>query len=401
MDVISKRDGNKYTMHFKRGEADGELITKPLPELQEDVTGTFIKWKPDDEVFTDTNITFKMIRDYCDGQAHINNVNMHLVDEAHPENNITIEGKGIKHCLTSKIKGVIIDTFDNSNMSSELKTISGKTPKGVDYSAKIDFVIAITEECSTKQLYFHNTAEVHGGQHDIAFRNALADSFKDVGKTNDVVIQPYDYNDYVSIIISTYSNITSFANQTKDSVNNDFIYALVYRGISEKLKDLKERNNAVIKGMVDSAVMRAKARKAAKEAEMLARKAKKAVTNKRSEPEKFKACVEKDPKKRELFIVEGDSALGSCKDARNSDFQALIPVRGKILNCLKASLETILKSQIISDLIQVLGCGIDIGGSDTENLFDINKLKYDKIIICTDADEMTSLASVKMLEQYL
>lgn len=387
MDVISRRDGKKYTMHFEKGVGVGELITEDLPEGQAGETGTFIRWKPDDEVFTDTHITFKMLKDYCVGQAHINQVNLTLEDEIKPENNIRIEGQGIKYCLTEALGDKVIECFDNENAPDNKKEIIGRTSKNQPYSGRIDFVIAITEECNTKQMYFHNTAEVHGGQHDIAFRNVLSKFFKDVGKAYDVSIQPYDYNDYISIIISTYSNITSFANQTKDSVNNDFIYVLIEDALEDKLNELKAKNNQVIKDMIDKTVNRALARKAAKEAEMLARKVKKMTVSKRSEPEKFKACVEKDPKKRELFIVEGDSALGSCKDARDSDFQALIPLRGKTLNCLKASLDQIFDNAIINDLISIFGCGVDVSSNvGTAEFFDINKLKYGKIIIATDAD---------------
>ena len=387
MDVISCRDGKRYTMHFEKGIAVGELLTEDLPVDQKDYTGTFIKWLPDPEVFTETNITYKMLVDYCNGQAHINSITIALENEDNPDANKTIVGQGIKYCLTEKLGDNVIECFDNAGAPANICEIHGKTLKGVDYSAKVEFVIAITEECTTKQLYFHNTAEVHGGQHDIAFRNVLAEFFKNIGKAAGLTIQPYDYNDYVSVIISTYSNITSFANQTKDSVNNDFIYHLIARALTEKLSELAAKNNPVIKEMLEKVLNRAQARKAAKEAEMLARKVKKSVANKRAEPEKFVACSEKDPAKRELYIVEGDSALGSCKDARDSNFQALIPLTGKTLNCLKASIDNILKNKVILDLIQTLGCGLELGSEiDTGDYFDMKKLKYNKIIICTDAD---------------
>lgn len=382
MDVVSCYGGKRYEMHFKHGEAVSELTCEPYTGQ----TGTFIKWKPDIEVFTEIKITFRMLRDYCTGQAHINCVTMELVDEARPSNNITIVGQGIKYRLCEVLGDKVIECFDNEAAPEEVKTISGQTMKGKDYNGKIDFVLAITDECTTKQMYFHNTAEVHNGQHDMAFRDVLTNFFKEIGKENGVTIQPYDYNDYVSIIISTYSNITSFANQTKDSVNSDFIYTLIYKALDDKFEELKMKGNPIIKDMIGKVVNRALARKAAKEAEMLARKAKKATANRRSEPAKFKACLEKDPAKRELFIVEGDSALGSCKDARNAEFQALIPVMGKTLNCFKAPLEAILSNTVVQDIVQVIGCGIDIGDAHTENLFDINKLKYSKILIATDGD---------------
>ena len=387
MIVVSKRDGKKYTMNFKQGKPVGELQTEDLSDEEKAVTGTFIKWKPDIDVFTEVDIPFKMITEYCTGQAHINSVTIIMENERHPNKNVTVVGQGIKYCLTEKLGDKVIDCFDNTNATEEYRTISGQTAKGQEYSAKIDFVLAITEECNTKQFYFHNTAEVKGGQHDMAFRNVLAQFFKELGKQAGMTVQPSDYNDYISVIISTYSNITSFANQVKDSVSNDFIYTLVEKALADKLNELVEKENPVIKDMISKVFIRVQARKAAKEAEMLARKAKKVTANRRSEPEKFVACSEKNPAKRELYIVEGDSALGSCKDARDSGFQALIPIRGKILNCLKAPMASILENDIIGDLVQTIGCGIDTGDAlESGELFNIEKLKYNKIIICTDAD---------------
>lgn len=375
------RDGKEYSMSFKSGKAVTELQIVDMPDVP---TGTFIHWKPDNEVFTNTDITFKMLYDYCESQAHINNVTITLEDEAHPENNCEIVGKGLEHYLSMKVGKYIKAVYTNENDPPQYVTVAGTDSHGKAYTCKLDLVLALTEEHAPEYLFFHNTANVHGGAHYYGVQNALSEFFKMVSREKGVALQPSDYQGYFSIAASSFSNITSFANQTKDSVNNDFVQSLVYYSLFEKLNLLYAKQDANIMSICESAVTMAYARKAAKEAEMLARKAKKVTQVKRQDPEKYKDCYEKDPKKRELYILEGDSALGSAKDSRNAQFQALIPIRGKSLNCLKADFTSILENAEIQDLVSIIGTGIEAGNS--ADTFNINKLRFDKIIICTDAD---------------
>lgn len=381
MEVVVHRDGKEYAMSFKKGKADGEMSVKNAPDAP---TGTYIRWKPDDEVFTSTNITFKMIYDYCESQAHLNEVAIAIEDEANPANNCEIEGKGLEYYLNMKVGKYITGIYTNADDEERFRSVSGRDSHDKAYTCKLDLVLAVTEEHAPEYLLFHNTANVHGGAHYYGIQNALSNFFKRVGSDRGVILQPSDYQGYFSIAVSTFSNITSFANQTKDSVGNDFVQNLVYYALYEKLSLLYAKQDPHIMAVCDSAETMAYARKAAKEAELLARKAKKVTQTKRQTPEKFKDCEETDPKKRELYILEGDSALGSCKDARNAQFQALIPVRGKSLNCLKASYTAILENTEVQDIISVLGVGVEVG--ESADTFNINKLQFDKIIICTDGD---------------
>jgi DNA gyrase subunit B len=325
-----------------------------------------------------------MIYDYCESQAHINKVTIVLEDEANPSNNCEIVGLGLEHYLNMKVGKFVKGIYNNEDDAPEFKAVAGVTSKNKPYTCKLDLVVALTEEHPPEYLFFHNTATVRQGAHHYGVQTALADFFKQISKERGIQLQPSDYQGYFSIAASSFSNITSFSNQTKDSVNNDFVQNLVYYALFEKLKLLYDKKDANMMTICDSAVNMAYARKAAKEAEMLARKAKKVTQTKRQNPEKYKDCFEKDPKKRELYILEGDSALGSSKDSRDSSFQALIPIRGKSLNCLKADFTSILENAEIQDIISIIGTGIEAG--DSADTFNINKLRFDKIIICTDAD---------------
>ena len=232
-------------------------------------------------------------------------------------------------------------------------------------------------------MYFHNTATMSTGVHINAVNDAITEFFRGLGKRNGVTISPYDYNDYLSVVVSTYSNITSFANQTKDGVSNLFIYSLINDTVKEMLAEAVAMGKSSINDLMTNVLNAALARKKAKEIEAQERQIKKTLRS-RTKPEKFVDCRSKDPSEIELYIVEGDSALGSCKQSRNGKTQCLLPIKGKIINCLKKPIDDILKNQEVKDIISAIGCAPDIG-NDNE-LFDIKDLKVSKIIICTDAD---------------
>lgn len=372
-EVISYQPNKIFKKSFAKGvPLDDKLIEEPNTTGE---TGTFIKWKVDDDVFSDVLFKFDMFKNYCEGQAHINEVNFNLHDEATGED-IYYEGKGVEHYLRSQLGENVIDIITRRNSTKGIE-------KGHNFTCECELVLAITKECKSKQLYFHNTSTMVTGEHINAVQDAVTAFFKDIAKRNGVNILPYDYNDYLSVLVSTYSNITSFANQTKDGVSNRFIYSIIYATVKDALEEAVVKGTESITTLVDNVVRAAMARKKAKEIEAQERLVKR-TTNRRAKAEKFVDCKESDPSKRELFIVEGDSALSSCKQSRDGSFQALIPVRGKTLNCLKAPVDVILKNQIVQDIISTVGTGADIGSGN--DLFDISKLQYNKIIFCTDGD---------------
>lgn len=373
---VESYQGNKV---FKKNFEKGNPIGKDLIEedLETPQTGTFIKWKIDNEVFRNTNFKFKDFLEYCEGQAHINEVNFTITDE-HTGEVVRYEGKGTEYYLREQVGDKVIEVLNKKEKTDGLEERNQK------YTAECEVCMAITEETESKQLYFHNTATMSTGFHPQAVTDAISGFFKTLGKKNGVTIMPYDYNDYLSVLVSSYSNITSFANQTKDGVDNKFLYDLIKKTVTDLLEESVAKGLDSMEVLMTNVVNAAIARKKAKELESQERMIRKTTGGKKVKAEKYVDCRSNDPKEKELFILEGDSALGSCKNARDSKFQALLPVRGKTLNCLKAPIEQILKNGVIQDLITTIGCGVNIGGSD--DLFDIKKLQFDKVIITTDGD---------------
>lgn len=371
--VESIRDGYKYTMNFEKGVPVGELKKENVPRGTP--TGTYSRWTIDKEVFTDTDFKFSKFLSYCESQAHINAIKFVLRDMRKSEEPIIIEGKGIKEYIMSQIpEDKIIDVVEKKSSSSGVE-------KGKKYNAMCEIAMVFTDETTPKSMYFHNTASMKVGVHRYAVDNAIETFFKDVAKQRGVKILPRDYEDYISVIVSSYSNITSYANQTKDGVSNAFISDLIYKTVLDALEESSAMQRPFIMTLIENVVTAANARQLAKEYEQQQRQLKKTIQ--RNKAEKFLNCKSRKVEEKELFIVEGDSALGSCKRARDARYQALLPVQGKTLNCLKASVEDILKNKVISDVISTIGTGADINGSD---MFDINKLQFSKILICTDAD---------------
>lgn len=374
-DVESYTSDKISKISFKKGNPASEL---DVSDNTTGETGTKITWKVDTEVFSNTDFTEQMFSELCELQAHIAGIIIYFKDEVHGVEH-TFEGKGLLEYLRSKVGNKEVESYEVHNESA------GVDEKGKAYKAECDIVLMVTDEMKSKRMYFHNTAIMRNpnGYHHLAFDAALSQFFKELGNQMGLKILPRDYEDYISCIVSTYSNTTSFYNQTKDAVSSQFIYDLIYNTVKRTLDIEYAKSNESIKAFVNNVTVAAQARVKAKQLEQAERQVKKNITGKRHKAEKFKDCAERDPSKRELYIVEGDSALGACKQARDSKFQALIPVQGKILNCLKASMEKILENKVITDLTSTIGTGVDLG---TSNLFDISKLQFDKIIICTDAD---------------
>lgn len=375
-DVTSYTKDSISKMHFEEGNPVGEMQVEPNTTGE---TGTTISWVVDESIFTSTDFTAQMFANYCETQAHISGVTIVFNDNIHNVHE-TYVGTTLHEYLSSKVGKNEVDSFVIKNETA------GIDAHQKNYKAECEIILMITDEMTPVRMFFHNTATMRNpnGFHHKAFKDVISDFFKEISKNEGIKIQERDYEDYLSCIISTYSNVTSFYNQTKDAVSSDFIYHLIYNTIKRKLDVEYAKHNESLMAFVKNVAVAAQARVRAKQIEQAERQVKKQITgSKRVKAEKFKDCAEKQASKRELYIVEGDSALGACKLARDSKFQALIPVQGKILNCLKASIEKILENKVITDLTSTIGTGIDLG---TSNLFDISKLQFDKIIICTDAD---------------
>lgn len=374
--VISKREDGIYTKRFEKGHPLDYEAAEYEPNTTGE-TGTIVHWKPDIEVFNSVDITAQMLKAPLESQAHLNKIVVTFTDEGTGEH-IEWEGKGITEFLREKLGDKIIDVLERT-------ADKAGEENGKKYRAKMDLVIAITEETTSRYMHHHNTGVMRTGYHFQAFNEAVTNFFKKVGRENDVQIIPADYDGYLSCVTSTYANVnaTSFKNQTKDGVDNKFIYDLVYHNVFDTLEEAQAMHKPSITGLIENVVNAAVARKLAKEFEQKQRLVQKASGKKREKAEKYVDCAEKDPNKRELFIVEGDSAREACKNARDSHFQALLPVKGKPMNGLKAALEDLLKNEEVKAIFTTLGCGFDVDGINT---FDESKLEFSKIIITTDAD---------------
>lgn len=371
--VTSWRHDNIYKKSFVKGEPTSEpLSVEPNTTGK---TGTLIHWKIDNEVFPDTKFTPKMFKDLLESQAHLNAVDLVFIDE-HTGEEVTYHGEGIEVYLKEQLGDSVVDMLVRKSEKTGVEN-------GKKYKAKGEFVLAITEETKSKQLHFHNTATMRTGVHGVAFDDAVTTFFKDIAKQNGVNIIPYDYQDYLSVLTSTYSNITSFANQTKDGVSNQFIYDLIYSNVLDMLQEAYAMQKESMMTLVNNVVTAALARKRAKEIEAQERMIAKTLNNKKVKVEKLIDCELTDPDVCELFIVEGDSAKAVCVAARDENFQAVLPVRGKPINALKAPLDKVLNNQRVQDIINAIGAGVS---TEDVSMFDISKCRYSKIIITTDAD---------------
>ena len=197
-----------------------------------------------------------------------------------------------------------------------------------------------------------------------------------------------DIDDIIIFVVSSFSTQTSYENQTKKAITNKFIQEAMTDFFRKQLEVYFIENKMDADKIADQVLINMRARVKAENTRKSLKSTLAGKIDMTNRVQKFVDCRSKDVNERELFIVEGDSALGACKQARNADFQAIMPIRGKILNCLKCEYDKIFKSDIITDLIKVLGCGVEVRSKSAKDLsaFDINNLRWNKILICTDAD---------------
>ena len=379
-EVISYRDGKKHRKTFKKGIPTPDPLE--IMDAPDHPTGTVVHWKPDIACFTDINFTKDMFERYCKDQANLLNVRFRFIDE-HDGSDTVYEGEGL-NALMDELVGTECKTRYHEFIETSGVVKTSENPE-TPYKAKAEVLLAFTEtEMPRHSRFFHNTGEMREGAHISAFYEALGSAFRSIASRRGIKIQPYDYEPYCTCVISSYSTQTSFSNQTKTGVNNQFIYDMIYKTVCRILQECEAREDPAFMDLIEQVMTAADNRRKLEEYSKTLREARK--TGRQKMPEKLADCRSKDTSINELYIVEGDSAMGACKLARNAAFQAIIPIRGKILNCLKASLQKIVASPYIQDLVAAIGCGIDIPDGSGGTLFDITKLRYGKIIFCTDAD---------------
>ena len=384
---ISYRDGFKYEINFKEGVPQGKLIKE---KYDYEHTGTIITYKPDSKVFTDTNISMDWIKSTCKMQ--------------------TIVNKGLKIIVKDEIENTEIETYYINGIQDYIKEICPQTISDYSYfekesygkdredkqEYKVKYEVAFTFTNTDNLLkYYHNSSYLeYGGSPDKAVKNAFVYMFDKYLKNNNLYnkdekkVTFIDIQDSLTLIVNSYSTSTSYENQTKKAITNKFIQETITQGIKDYLEAYFKENVIEAEKIAKQILANKRSREKAERTRINVRKQLSGNIDIGNRIKKFVDCRSKDVNKRELYIVEGDSALGSCKLGRNAEFQGIMPVRGKILNCLKADYDKIFKSDIIIDLLKVLGCGVEVKSKKNKelNTFDINNLRWSKIIICTDAD---------------
>ena len=390
MEVTIWRDGNEYSLSFQKGENVGGLRSVPFTKKR---TGTRTRWKPDLAVFTDIMISADYYREVLKKQAVVN--------------------AGLKFIFKNEVEGKFETSeflYENgiSDYAAELCPEGGLTPvrfiqaerTGRDredkpeYRVKMSAAFCFVNSNGVAEYYHNSSFLEHGGSPDKAVRSAFLSEIdaylKNNGKyqKNESKVNIIDILDSLIIITNSFSNYTSYENQTKKAITNKFIYESMNEFLRHSLEVYFIENPADAEKVAEQVLINKRSRENAEKTRLNLKKKLAGGVGLTNRVQKFVDCRSRDVDLREIYIVEGDSALGACKLGRNGEFQAIIPVRGKILNCLKADYDKILKNDIITDIIKVLGCGIEVKSKSNKDLssFDLSALRWSKIIICTDAD---------------
>ncbi len=426
MNVTSYTKGEKCSISFKKGNASSELVQEVYNKKR---TGTCIEWKPDLEVFTDINIPYEYFTEVLCKQAVVNaglqiNLKFENSDGSFTENSYLYKNgivDYVKEMLgenddsSSDLKdnyeeGEDDENSDDSEAEDEerghVMALSspfynkaerqGKDrPDMPEYKLKIEAVFCFSNSINRIE-YFHNSSYLeHGGSPDKAARSAFVKAFdtylKNNGKytKNESKITFGDIEDSLILITNSHSTRTSYANQTKKAITNAFITEAMTEFFLHSIEVFIAEKPKEAERVAKQILVNKRSRENAESARINLKKKLSSNLDITNRVEKFVSCRSRDVTRRELYIVEGDSALGSVKLARDAEYQAVIPVRGKTLNCLKCGYDKIFKNEITVDLLKVIGCGVEIKSKGKTNLdqFDLSALKWSKIVICTDADE--------------
>ena len=390
-DAVIYRDGFKYTLHFEKGEIVGEMKKEPADRKK---TGSRFRWKPDLDVFTDIDIPVDYYADVMKRQAVVN--------------------AGVTFRFRSQVNGKFETTdFRYENGIIDYVTeLAGDDPltapvfwqserRGRDREDKGEYKVKLSVSfCFSNRVqlieHYHNSSWLeHGGSPEKAMRSAFVSAIdgwlKQNGKyqKNESKITFNDIQDCLVLVSSNFSTQTSYENQTKKSITNRFVQEAMTDFLRSQFEVYFIENPMDAERIAGQVLVNKRSRETAEKTRLGIKKKLSGSVDISNRVQKFVDCRTRDVDKRELYIVEGDSALGSVKLGRDAEFQGIMPIRGKILNCLKADLPRIFKSEIITDLLKVIGCGVEVQSKNNKDLnaFDLNNLRWNKIVICTDGDE--------------
>lgn len=379
---------------FEKGKPVTELTVRTL-EKKERRTGTVQRWLPDLEVFTDINIPREYFSEMLKRQAVVNSGIRFKFRYEKEDGAFDEEIFFYENGITDYIAELAGDTAETKIPCFHLETKGRDREDMSDYKLIADVAFTVSKQVNVIEYYHNSSFLEHGGSPEkavkLSFVYAIDKRLKATGKynKNESKITFADVEDCLVLVTNSFSTQTSYANQTKKAITNTFIADAMNEFLRNQLEYFFAENPVDADRLCSQVLINKRSRETAESTRLNLKKKLTASTDVSNRVDKFVACRSKDPELREVYIVEGDSAMTSCKLARNAEFQAIIPVRGKTLNCIKASYERIFKSDIICDLLRVIGCGVELSGKHKSDMppFDMANLRWSKIIICTDADE--------------
>ena len=393
MDVVVIRDGKRYNLHFEKGENVGGLHEEAAPKSAH--TGTSIRWKPDREVFMDTDIPAEYFADTVKRQAVVNaGITFLFRNETEPGRFEEVRFL-YEHGLTDYVTELAGEGTLTVPVFFQSPERSGRDRADMDdYKVKLSVAFCFSNRVQVIEHYHNSSWLEYGGSPDRAVRSgfvsALDAYLKSQGKYNkgESKIAFQDIQDSLVLVTNDFSTETSYENQTKKAINNKFVQEAMTDFLKEQLEIYFIENPLDAQKIAEQVLINKRARENAEKTRLNIKKKLTGSMDISNRVQKFVDCRTRDASRRELYIVEGDSALGSVKLARDSEFQAIMPVRGKILNCLKSDYAKIFKSEVITDLLRVLGCGVEVKDRHAKEMarFDLSALRWNKVIICTDAD---------------
>ena len=393
MDVTVYREGKEYRLHFERGEIVGKLEVSDQTGNKKR-TGTTIRWLPDLDVFTDIDIPADYYRDVMKRQAVVNaGVTFRLKNET-AAGKFETEEFVYEHGIEDYIRELAgLDALTEPVFWEAERKGRDRADKP-EYKVKLSVALCFSNKTALCEYYHNSSFLEHGGSPEKATRSAMVSAIDKYLRDNnkyakgEAKITFPDVQDCLILVSSSFSTQTSYENQTKKAITNKFIQEAMTEFLRSRMEIYFIENREAAEKIAAQVLINKRSRETAERTRI---NQKKKLTEKidiANRVQKFVDCRTKDVERREIYIVEGDSALGACKQSRDAEFQGLMPVRGKILNCLKADYPRIFKSDVITDLMKVLGCGVEVSGKAVKELnqFDLNNLRWSKVVICTDGD---------------
>ena len=393
MDVTVYREGKEYRLHFERGEIVGKLENTELTTNKKR-TGTTIRWLPDLEVFTDIAVPLDYYQDVMKRQAVVNaGVTFRLRNETAPGKFDTQEFL-YENGIADYIRELAGDDALTEPVFWEAERRGRDRADKPEYKVKLSVALCFSNRTAVCEYYHNSSYLEHGGSPEKATRSAMVSAIDKYLRDNNKYTKGEskitfpDVQDCLILVSNSFSTQTSYENQTKKAITNKFVQEAMTEFLRSRMEIYFIENKEAAEKIAAQVLINKRSRETAERTRI---NQKKKLTEKidiANRVQKFVDCRTKDVERREIYIVEGDSALGACKQSRDAEFQGLMPVRGKILNCLKADYPRIFKSDVITDLMKVLGCGVEVSGKAVKDLnqFDLANLRWSKVVICTDGD---------------